>query len=120
MLVKSKKQKLDIIFPWWCIFIAYGISLLIVVISILFIIARGIEFGDLKCQKWLTSILSRFFSSIFVTQPMKILCLSIFFAFFFRNSNDDKEAKEYIDDNRIDLNNDEEYLHSNKVCFVIY
>ncbi len=45
--------------------------------------------------------------------------MAIFFAFFFRNSNDDKEAKEYIDENQIDLNNDEEYLHSNKVCLFV-
>jgi hypothetical protein len=49
---------------------------------------------------------------------MKVLCLAIFFAFSFRNSNEDKEAKEYIDDNQIDLNNDE-YLHLNKVCLFI-
>jgi hypothetical protein len=51
---------------------------------------------------------------------MKVLCLAIFFAFFFRNSNDDKEAKEFIDDNQVDLQNDEEYLHLHKVCFVIH
>jgi hypothetical protein len=115
----NKNPKFGLTFPWWCIFLAYGISLILVGISILFIIARGIEFGDLKSQQWLTSILSGFFSSIFVTQPMKVLCLAIFFAFFFRNANEDKEAKEYIDDNQIDLNHDEEYLHSNKVCLFI-
>jgi hypothetical protein len=41
-------------------------------VSILFIIARGIEFGDLKTQKWLTSILTSFFSSVFLTQPSKV------------------------------------------------
>jgi hypothetical protein len=111
----NKNHKLGLTFPWWCIFLAYGISLILVGLSILFIIARGIEFGELKSQKWLTSILSGFFSSIFLTQPMKVLCLAIFFAFCFRNANEDKEAKEYIDDNQIDLNHDEEYLHSNKV-----
>ena len=44
--------------------------------------------------------------------------MAIFFAFFFRNSNDDKEAKEFIDDNEINLNNDEEYLHSKQVCLL--
>ncbi|CAF4780373.1 unnamed protein product, partial [Rotaria sp. Silwood2] len=42
-----------------------------IAVSILFIIARGIEFGDLKTQKWLTSILTGFFSSILLTQPIK-------------------------------------------------
>ncbi|CAF4743314.1 unnamed protein product, partial [Rotaria sp. Silwood2] len=42
-----------------------------IAVSILFIIARGIEFGDLKTQKWLTSVLTGFFSSILLTQPIK-------------------------------------------------
>ena len=58
--------------PWWWIFIGYGLCLMFVGVSIVFIIARGIEFGDLKSQQWLGSILSGFFSSIFVTQPLKV------------------------------------------------
>jgi len=44
----------------------------------------------------------------------KILSFAIFFAFFCRNSTDDKEANAYIDENPIHLNKDEEYLHSNQ------
>jgi hypothetical protein len=43
---------------------------------------RGIEFGDQKTQQWLTSILSKIFSSILLTQPLKIISLAIFFACF--------------------------------------
>ena len=46
---------------------------------------------------------------------LKIICLAIFFACFCRKSNDDKEANEFLDNNQIDLDNDEEYLHSIKV-----
>jgi hypothetical protein len=51
---------------------------------------------------------------------LKILCLAIFFAFFCRNTEDDKEANEHLDDNQLDLDNDEEYLHSNEVCLFYY
>jgi hypothetical protein len=68
--VNLKRSSLT--FPWWCIFLAYGLSFILVGISILFIIARGIEFGDLKTQQWLTSILTGFFSSIILTQPIKV------------------------------------------------
>ncbi|CAF4193018.1 unnamed protein product, partial [Adineta steineri] len=112
---RENQQKLGRTFPWWYIFIAYGLSILLVGVSIIFIIARGIEFGDEKTQKWLTSILSGFFSSIFLTQPLKIISLAIFFAFFCRKPNDDKEANEYLNDDQFDLNDDEEYLHSMKV-----
>lgn len=59
-------------FPWWCLFIAYGLSFIIAGVSIFFIIVRGIEFGDLKTQKWLTSILTGFFASILFIQPFKV------------------------------------------------
>ena len=89
-------------------------------VSIFFLIVRGIEFGDLKTQKWLTSLISGFFSSILLTQPIKILCLAIFFAFFCRKPNDDKEANEYLDEKQIELDNDEEYLHTTKVYLFFF
>jgi hypothetical protein len=65
----NKKAKT---FPWWFIFIAYGLCVILVGLSIIFLIARGIEFGDLKTQKWLTLILTGSFSSIFLIQPLKV------------------------------------------------
>ncbi|CAF4003433.1 unnamed protein product [Adineta steineri] len=108
-----KKKKSPVTFPWWCLFIAYGLSLIIIAVSIFFIIVRGIEFGDIKTQQWLTSVLTGFFSSVILTQPIKIICLVIFFICFCRNSNDEKETSEYInEDDEFNLSNDEEYLHS--------
>ncbi|CAF3719120.1 unnamed protein product, partial [Adineta steineri] len=108
----TKKQS-SITFPWWCLFIAYGLSMIIIVISIFFIIVRGIEFGDVKTQQWLTSVLTGFFSSVIFTQPIKIICLAIFFICFCRNSKDEKETSEYInEDDEFNISNDEEYLHS--------
>jgi hypothetical protein len=48
---------------------------------------------------------------------LKIVCLTIFFAYLCRNSvDDDEEAKEHLDDNQFNLDNNEEYLHSIEVC----
>ena len=69
--INSKKKK-RLSFPWWCLFIAYGVSLLLFTLSIFFIIVRGIELGDLKTQKWLTSVLTSFFSSILIIEPLKV------------------------------------------------
>ena len=49
---------------------------------------------------------------------LKILSMAIFFACFCRNSHDDKEANEYLDDHQLDLENNEEYLHSIKVSLL--
>jgi hypothetical protein len=85
---KEIKHKKELSFPWWCLFIAYGLCLILVGISILFLIARGIEFGDLKSQQWLTSILSGFFSSIFLTQPLKVYCWIEWFDKFYFSIKD--------------------------------
>ena len=71
-LSENKKKSSQLTFPWWCLFIAYILSILIIIVSIFFIIVRGIEFGDLKTQKWLTSIVTGFFSSILLSQPIKV------------------------------------------------
>ena len=130
---KKQKKQSKVSFPWWCLFLAYGLSLVLVAVSIFFLIARGIEFGDLKTQKWLTSLICGFFSSILLIQPIKvmdllshlfsnlsrskILSMAMFFACFVRKSDKDEEAAEYLDDQVVfDLHDDEEYLSAIKVC----
>ncbi|CAF1279323.1 unnamed protein product, partial [Adineta ricciae] len=108
----SKKKKNTLMFPWWCILIAYGLCLVLVGVSILFIIARGIEFGDAKTQKWLVSVVSGIFSSVLLTQPLKIIALAIFFACFFRKSTSETEPAGLLGDDQVDLAADEEYLHT--------
>ncbi|CAF1677263.1 unnamed protein product, partial [Adineta ricciae] len=109
---RARSKKSPFTLPWWFIFVAYGLCIIFVGLSIIFIIARGIEFGDEKTQKWLVSIVSSFFSSILLTQPLKIISLAIFFACFCRKSNYDAEANELLDDTQIGLEADEEYLHA--------
>ncbi|UJR24498.1 hypothetical protein I4U23_005873 [Adineta vaga] len=96
-----------ITFPYWCIYIAYSLSLLFVGISILFILARGIELGDLKVQKWLTSIVTGLFSSICLTQPIQILCLTVFGIIFFSKKN---RYIQSIDD--LNWNSNEKLIHT--------
>ena len=107
--LKLKKRKKPRTLPWWFIFVAYGLSFFVVGISALFIIARGIEFGDTKTRKWLTSSISGFFSSILLTQPVKVIFMAIFFALIIRKDNDDIIEN---DDDDIFLDGDEEYLHA--------
>ena len=78
---KSKKKKCSLSFPWWWIFIAYGLCIIIVAVSIFFIIARGIEFGNLETKKWLTSMVTGLLSSIFILDPIKVK-FSFLFVYF--------------------------------------
>ena len=114
--INGQKKKSGFTLPWWCLFLVYGLCLILVALSMFFIIVRGIEFGDLKTQQWLASILTGFFSSILLTQPIKIISLVIFFACFCRNTNDNDEAIECLDGNQMDLKIDED---PNEVCLKI-
>ena len=69
---EKKQKRASGMFPWWCLFVAYGLSAIMAAVSIFFVIVRGVEFGDVKCQKWLTSLFSSFFSSVILVQPLKV------------------------------------------------
>ena len=71
-MITTKEKQRKFTFPWWCIFPAYLLSIFLFGTSILFIIIRSIELGDWQTQKWLTSVITGFFSSICLTQPLKV------------------------------------------------
>ena len=68
---KNKKNKNKVL-PWWCRIIAYLLCLLISVISIFFIIVKGISLGNDKTTQWLTSIILSLFSSLIIIQPLQV------------------------------------------------
>ncbi|CAF0979691.1 unnamed protein product [Adineta ricciae] len=86
---RSNKTKGTFLFPWWCLFIAYGFSYLLIGVSILIIIARSIEFGDAKIQKWLASLTIKFLSSVHLSQSVKVS---------FDDREQEDETKDFIDE----------------------
>ncbi|CAF1275359.1 unnamed protein product, partial [Adineta ricciae] len=106
--IRSKgenRKAREITFPWWCTYFAYGLSFLFIGTSLLFILVRSIELGDLQVQKWLTSILAGFISSACLTQPIQILIITIFTIICFRKEDNQRQSiDDYI------LNRNEEYI----------
>ena len=74
-------------FPWWCIIVAYVLSFIIAVVCLGFTAIRGFQYGDDKVRRWLGSILVGLFSSILLTQPLKVLSLALLFSFFCRRKS---------------------------------
>ena len=64
--------------PWWCVYFGWLMVVLSIGASLFFIWAYGIEFGDEKTSKWLTSLVIAFFSSVLLTQPIKVCILFIY------------------------------------------
>lgn len=58
--------------PWWFKIIAYILSVSISIVSVVFIIVKGIEFGDETVQKWLVSFIISVLTSFLLTQPFQV------------------------------------------------
>jgi len=78
-------QENKFLLPWWCLILAYILSFLMVATSVLVIILRSVQYGDAETRQWLGSILTSFFASVLLTQPLKVLSLALLFMCFCRN-----------------------------------
>ena len=93
---------------------------MIIATSTFFILVKGIEFGNDKVEKWLTSLVVSFLASIFLTQPVKTILMAFFFVIVCRKSNGyDKNGYIENDDDGFVLKNqnsqDEEWMDLYKV-----
>ena len=70
--MKKKQPKKPKTFPWWVCVVSWVILWVTVLVCALFVTFYGIQFGDVKCKKWITSMLISFITSIFFTQPIKV------------------------------------------------
>lgn len=70
---EPKKAKKPFLLPWWCKIFAYMLSFAIVGVSVFFIAIKGIVLGDEKVKEWLTSFVTSVFSSVILTQPIKVI-----------------------------------------------
>ena len=84
-----EKPKDDLSFPWWCRIIAIVMSYITMLVSMFFIIVKGLEFGDAKVTKWVTSLVISFLTSVFLTQPIQAVGVAIILSFIFRKYNED-------------------------------
>jgi Na+/H+ antiporter NhaA len=74
--------------PWWTKIIAYLLSIIIAGVSLFFICAEGITFGDEKVSKWITSFMSSVFSSVFLTQPIQVALTTFLLVSIFRKNTE--------------------------------
>ncbi|KAL3876324.1 hypothetical protein ACJMK2_034186 [Sinanodonta woodiana] len=106
--VHGKKKKFEL--PWYFIIIAWILLWASVLVSAAFVLFYGIMFQDLKCKKWITSMLISFFTSVFITQPIKVFLFAIVLSLIVKNpgGNDEEEEDE---EEECHIAKDEELLH---------
>lgn len=110
--LKPIKIKKKFKFPWWFKIIIYIICLIISGVSLFFIIVKGIEFGNEKVEKWVTSLFLSFLMSIFLTQPVKMIFLTFLLVVLFKSFNDEEDVEE----SNLDFNKENA---ENKVGYIL-
>ena len=68
----TKNKKSEFKFPWWFKIFAYILSFAFAAVSLFFVIIKGLVFGNDMVTKWITSIVISFFTSVVLTQPIKV------------------------------------------------
>ncbi|XP_028446278.1 polycystic kidney disease protein 1-like 2 [Perca flavescens] len=66
--------------PWWFVFVGWLLVISSSFVAGFFTMLYGLKFGKGRSVSWLVSMIVSFFQSIFVIQPLKVLCLAVFFA----------------------------------------
>lgn len=65
--------------PWWTVYIAWTLVISLSVVSSYFVMLYGLKYGYQKSVDWLVSFFTAFFQSAFITQPFKVIAISMVF-----------------------------------------
>ncbi|XP_076603671.1 polycystin-1-like protein 2 [Chaetodon auriga] len=75
--------------PWWFVFFGWLLVIATSVVAGYFTMLYGLKFGKERSISWLISMTVSFFQSILVIQPLKVLCLAVFFALVIKKVDED-------------------------------
>ncbi|XP_069757368.1 polycystin-1-like protein 2 isoform X2 [Narcine bancroftii] len=80
---KSKQRGFNGL-PWWFVYIAWFFVMVTSATSAFFTMLYGLAYGKVQSIKWLISMATSLFQSMFILQPVKVLCTAAFIALFVR------------------------------------
>jgi hypothetical protein len=83
------------------------LSFVIAGVSLFFICAEGITFGEEKVSKWITSFMSSVFSSVFLTQPIQVALTTFLIVSIFRKNTEFSKVT-VEDEKQIKVDEDDE------------
>jgi hypothetical protein len=88
-------RKKKIVLPWYCLLVGWALCILSIAISLFFLWAYAIQFGNNKTYEWLTSLIVSFFSGLILLQPIKVVLIASALSFIFKGVDlDDDDVDE--------------------------
>ena len=100
--------------PWICSYVAWVLCILSIGASVFFIWAIGINLGNDKTYRWLTSLFVTLITSFFVLEPLKIVFIAIIYQIFCNSSLDSSVDNSDEDEEAFMLDPDEEWYADTK------
>ena len=73
--------------PWWFVYFGWALVTITSLSAASVTLLYGIQFGLTKSAQWLLSMFFSVTQDIFVSQPLKVVALAIFFAYIFKKPN---------------------------------
>ena len=70
LVLKKYKRKYPL--PYWCVYVAWSLAILAVLLSSFFVILYSLQWGKEKAEEWMTSFFLSFFQSLLIIQPFKV------------------------------------------------
>ena len=79
--------------PHWFIFIAYAICYLASAASIFFTLLYSIQWGKETSTEWVIAMVTSFFQSVLLLQPIKVVLAAVVFALCIKKASDSEEEQ---------------------------
>ncbi|XP_068716630.1 polycystin-1-like protein 2 [Montipora capricornis] len=73
--------------PWWFVYVGWVLVIITSLVAGSVTLLYGIQFGLQKSTQWLLSMFFSVTQDIFVSQPLKVVGLAVFFALIFKKTN---------------------------------
>ena len=70
---KTGKKKDPFLFPHWCIYVGWFLTISTILASSVVVVIYGMVFGNSKSLEWLTAVIIGFVQDIIVIQPIKVI-----------------------------------------------
>ncbi|GFN94979.1 polycystic kidney disease protein 1-like 2 [Plakobranchus ocellatus] len=93
----TPKKKKGFQLPWWCVIVAWMLLIICTLGSAALVTFYGITFQDEQAKEWITSLIFSFFTSVFITQPLKVILTALLLSLICKDTGDDDDDNEAED-----------------------
>ena len=76
-------------FPYWCVYVGWVLCILTTLLSAVFTLFYSMMWGREQSNIWLTTMAISFVHDTLISQPLKVLILSVIFAIYSKSPDED-------------------------------